>query len=87
MNSGLMVLHGNHSETLRDVLVSWMAAHPLSPLENEVILVQSNGINQWLKLALARDVTDGGCGIAAALDIKLPARFFWQVYRAVLGKE
>lgn len=80
-----MVLHGNHSEALRDVLVTWMAAHPLSPLENEVILVQSNGINQWLKLALARDVADGGCGIAAALDIKLPARFFWQVYRAVLG--
>ncbi|MFO6299673.1 exodeoxyribonuclease V subunit gamma [Rahnella selenatireducens] len=82
-----MVLHGNHSEALRDILVSWMAAHPLSPLENEVILVQSNGINQWLKLALARDVSEGGCGIAAALDIKLPARFFWQVYRAVLGKE
>ncbi len=87
MNSGLMVLHGNHSEALRDVLITWMAAHPLSPLENEVILVQSNGINQWLKLALARDADDGGCGIAAALDIKLPARFFWQVYRAVLGKE
>lgn len=67
--------------------MSWMAAHPLSPLENEVILVQSNGINQWLKLALARDVSEGGCGIAAALDIKLPARFFWQVYRAVLGKD
>lgn len=82
-----MVLHGNHSEALRDILVSWMAAHPLSPLENEVILVQSNGINQWLKLALARDVSEGGCGIAAALDIKLPARFFWQVYRAVLGKD
>lgn len=87
MNSGLMVLHGNHSEALRDVLISWMAAHPLPPLENEVILVQSNGINQWLKLAMARDPEDGGCGIAAALDIKLPARFFWQVYRAVLGKE
>ena len=82
-----MVLHGNHSEALRDVLITWMAAHPLSPQENEVILVQSNGINQWLKLALARDADDGGCGIAAALDIKLPARFFWQVYRAVLGKE
>lgn len=82
-----MVLHGNHSEALRDVLITWMAAHPLSPLENEVILVQSNGINQWLKLALARDTSEGGCGIAAALDIKLPARFFWQVYRAVLGKE
>lgn len=87
MKSGLMLLHGNHSEVLRDALFTWIAAHPLSPLENEVILVQSSGINQWLKLALARDKSEGGIGISAALDIKLPECFFWQVYRAVLGKD
>ncbi|PWC13954.1 exodeoxyribonuclease V subunit gamma [Brenneria corticis] len=87
LQPGMMVIHGNHSEVLRDVLVSWMSAHPLPALDNEVILVQSNGIGQWLKLALARDADDGGCGVAAALDIQLPARFFWQVYRAVLGRE
>jgi exodeoxyribonuclease V gamma subunit len=41
----------------------------LAPLENEIALVQSNGIAQWLKLALAEDPLDGdlgGCGIAAA---------------------
>ncbi|MGI4858227.1 MAG: exodeoxyribonuclease V subunit gamma, partial [Janthinobacterium lividum] len=58
---------------------------PLAPLENEVVLVQSNGIAQWLKLALARDADAGGCGIAAALDAQLPQRFIWQAYRAVLG--
>ncbi|MDP9902597.1 exodeoxyribonuclease V subunit gamma [Variovorax ginsengisoli] len=83
---GLMVIHGNHPEALRNVLVGWMAAHPLAPLEDELILVQSNGIAQWLKLALARDVADGGCGIAASLDMQLPARFLWQAYRAVLGE-
>ncbi|MFO8155934.1 MAG: exodeoxyribonuclease V subunit gamma, partial [Thiohalospira sp.] len=82
-----MVVHGNRMEDLRALAVEWMRRHPLDPLENETILVQSNGIAQWLRLALARepDVEDPGCGIAAALDVQLPARFLWQAYRAVLG--
>ncbi|WP_226051416.1 exodeoxyribonuclease V subunit gamma [Dickeya chrysanthemi] len=87
LNPGLMAIHGNHPEDLRDVLVSWMASNPLAGLENELILVQSNGIGQWLKLALARDPREGGCGVAAALDIQLPSRFFWQAYRSVLGHD
>ena len=87
--TGLMLVHGNRSERLRDLLVEWMKRYPLAPLENETILVQSNGIAQWLKLALAADVDpvsgEGGCGIAAALDILLPSRFIWKAYRAVLG--
>ncbi|BDC39176.1 exodeoxyribonuclease V subunit gamma [Paraburkholderia terrae] len=89
VSPGLMLIHGNRSERLRDLLVEWMKRYPLAPLENETILVQSNGIAQWLKLALAADrdpETDaGGCGIAAALEITLPSRFIWQAYRAVLG--
>ena len=50
---GLMIIHGNRPETLRELAVDWMRAHPLAPLENEVILVQSNGIAQWLQMALA----------------------------------
>lgn len=87
---GLMLVHGNHPEALRDLLVAWMKRYPLAPLENEIILVQSNGIAQWLKLALAADARageGGGCGIAAALEFVLPARFLWQAYRAVLGQE
>ncbi|WP_027965866.1 exodeoxyribonuclease V subunit gamma [Halomonas halocynthiae] len=80
---GFLVVHGNQLESLRDLAVSWMRREPLAPLENEVILVQSNGISQWLKLALAADAPNGS-GIAAALDITLPARFLWQAYRAVL---
>ncbi|UXI68666.1 exodeoxyribonuclease V subunit gamma [Tahibacter amnicola] len=82
---GLMVLHGNRLEDLRDVLSLWLRREPLRPLENEVVLVQSNGIAQWFKAALARDVTDGGMGIAAAIDVQLPGRFVWSAYRAVLG--
>ncbi len=84
LQPGFMAIHGNRLEDLRGVAVEWMKRHPLAPLENETILVQSNGIAQWMKLALAADERDGGTGIAAALDITLPARFLWQAYRAVL---
>jgi exodeoxyribonuclease V gamma subunit len=102
--SGFMVVHSNRLEDLRSLAVSWMQRYPLAPLENEVILVQSNGIAQWLKLALAEDpaahdttsipgaasssYSSGGqgCGIAAAIDVQLPASFLWTAYRAVLGR-
>ncbi|MCH4562232.1 exodeoxyribonuclease V subunit gamma [Halomonas sp. EGI 63088] len=84
LQPGFMVIHGNRLEDLRGLAVEWMKRHPLGPLENETILVQSNGIGQWLKLALAEDPANGGAGIAAALDVTLPARFLWQAYRAVL---
>ncbi len=84
---GLMMLHGNRLEDLRDLLVAWLARAPLQPLENEVMLVQSNGIAQWLKLALARSPTTGGLGISAAVEVALPGRFLWTAYRAVLGRD
>lgn len=84
LSPGLIVIHGNRLEELRALAVQWMRLHPLRPLENEVLLVQSNGIAQWLKMALAENE---GCGIAAALDVSLPARFLWQAYRAVLGND
>src|SRR5690554_3125838 len=86
LQPGFMVIHGNRLEALRGLAVEWMRRHPLGPLENETILVQSNGISQWLKLALAENEADGGAGIAAALDVSLPARFLWQAYRSVLGE-
>jgi exodeoxyribonuclease V gamma subunit len=83
---GFMVIHGNRPDDLRSLVVEWMRRYPLAPLENEVALVQSNGIAQWLKMALAEDRDAGGCGIAAAIDVQLPGSFMWQLYRAVLGK-
>ena len=87
LTPGFMVVHGNHPETLRDLVRDWMRRHPLAPLEDECILVQSNGVAQWLRLALAQDPAQGGYGIAAALQVQLPMRFVWQAYRAVLGAE
>ncbi|WP_018139918.1 exodeoxyribonuclease V subunit gamma [Thioalkalivibrio sp. ALJ7] len=85
----MVVLHGNRLESLRTLAVEWMRRAPLASLENETILVQSNGMAQWLRHALAAppDADPPGCGIAAALDMQLPSRFVWSAYRAVLGAE
>ncbi|TCK05900.1 exodeoxyribonuclease V subunit gamma [Marinobacterium mangrovicola] len=87
LSTGLAIIHANRLETLRDLLVRWMRDNPLPPLVDEQILVQSNGIAQWLRLALAAPVSEGGCGIAAGLQVELPSAFLWRAYRAVLGKE
>ncbi len=90
LQPGFMVVHSNRLDDLRSLVVSWMRRYPLAPLENEIALVQSNGIAQWLKLALAEDPLDddlGGCGIAAAIDVQLPGSFMWQLYRRVLGRD
>ncbi|MDB6048623.1 MAG: recC [Pseudomonas sp.] len=90
LSAGFMVVHGNRLDELRSLVVSWMRRYPLAPLENEIALVQSNGIAQWLKLALAQDPQDddlGGCGISAAIDVQLPGSFMWQLYRVVLGRD
>ncbi len=83
---GFMVVHGNHPESLRDLMLAWMAQHPLEPLEDELVLVQSNGVAQWLKLSMAAPAAQGGTGVAAALRTELPSRALWGLYRAVLGE-
>ncbi|MDR3389605.1 MAG: exodeoxyribonuclease V subunit gamma [Rudaea sp.] len=79
---GLLVLHGNRLEDLRQVVFDWCERHPLAPLEEALFLVQSNGIAEWLKLALAQDA-----GICAATRVELPARFLWRAYRQMLGRD
>ncbi|MDX1599331.1 MAG: exodeoxyribonuclease V subunit gamma [Marinobacter sp.] len=85
---GFHAIHANHLEDLRRAVVYICRQNPMPPLESETFLVQSNGIAQWLKLALAEkrseEGADGGLGIAAGMDFLFPARFIWQAYRAVM---
>jgi exodeoxyribonuclease V gamma subunit len=81
LQPGLLVLHGNRAEQLADALVAWLRRHPLAPLEEEVVLVQSNGIAEWLKMLLATQT-----GICAATRVELPGRFLWRAWRQVLGR-
>lgn len=83
--AGLAIVQSNSPERLRDLLVLHLQRQPLAPLEQERILIQSNGIGRWLQLALARDLDQAGLGISAATTFDLPARFLWEVYRGVLG--
>ncbi|QFY43534.1 exodeoxyribonuclease V subunit gamma [Candidatus Methylospira mobilis] len=82
LNTGIAVIHSNRLEQLRDLVTYWLQTHPLAPLENEIVLVQSAGMGQWLKQELA---ADSALGIAGAMEMQLPARFLWNLYRAVLG--
>lgn len=79
---GLLILHGNQMEMLRAAVFDWLRRYPLGPLEQETILVQSNGFAEWLKIALAEEL-----GVCAATRVALPARFLWEAYRAMLGRE
>src|ERR1035437_259230 len=81
---GFMVLHGNRLEDLRDLLTQYLKTNPLSVLEPEVILLQSNGMKHWLELALA---DDAALSICAATRMELPSGYLWQLYRAVLGAQ
>lgn len=80
--TGLLVLHSNRSETLAETVAAWLSRQPLGPLEEETLLVQSNGMAEWLKMNLAQKV-----GVCAATRVELPARFQWRLYRNVLGRD
>lgn len=82
LTPGFIVAHSHRLQDLTDFVVSINRQYPIGALESETILVQSNGIAQWLKQHLARDL-----GIAAMVDVTLPARFQWQAYRGVLGND
>ncbi len=79
---GLLVLHSNRAEWLGEAVFEWIARRPLQPLEEDVFLVQSNGVAEWLKMALATH-----SGVCAAARVELPGRFLWRTYRQVLGRE
>jgi exodeoxyribonuclease V gamma subunit len=81
LTSGFIALHGNRIETLLDTVSAWMQRDPLAPLEPEIVLVQSNGMAEWVKMALARQA-----GVCAATSVQLPGRFLWETYRRVLGR-
>lgn len=82
LQPGLIAFHSHRAEVLADTLTAWLGSHPLQPLESEVVLVQSNGMAEWIKIELARQG-----GVCAATRVELPSRFLWRTYRQVLGTD
>ncbi|AYV20739.1 exodeoxyribonuclease V subunit gamma [Vibrio mediterranei] len=76
------VYHSNQIDVLKSLLVQLIKIDPLdNPFEKEQILVQSPGMSQWLKMALAQEF-----GIAANIDFPLPATFIWDRFVQVLDE-
>jgi len=48
------LVRSNRTEILVDALASQVRDQPLSPFEQETIVVQSRGLESWLTLELAR---------------------------------
>jgi exodeoxyribonuclease V gamma subunit len=82
LQPGFLAFHGNRAEALAEVIIHWMQRHPLEPLEEEIVLVQSNGMGEWFKMEMARLG-----GICAATRVELPSRFLWRTFRQVLGSQ
>ncbi|MEI8609695.1 exodeoxyribonuclease V subunit gamma [Enterovibrio sp. Hal110] len=75
------VYHSNQLDLLKSLLVALVQQKPLeNPLQKELILVQSPGMAQWLKLEMAKEQ-----GIVANVEFPLPATFIWQMFTQVLA--
>lgn len=74
------VYHSNQLDILKTLTTELIKGRPLSdPFQQEVILVQSPGMAQWLQMELAK-----AFGIAANITFPLPATFIWDMFTKVL---
>jgi len=74
------VYHSNQLDILKTLTTALIEGRPLAdPFSQEVILVQSPGMAQWLQMELAQTF-----GIAANIAFPLPATFIWDMFTQVL---
>lgn len=74
------VYHSNQLDLLKTLISTLIARAPLAdPFQQEVVLVQSPGMAQWLQMQLAEQF-----GIAANIVFPLPATFIWEMFTKVL---
>ena len=77
---GLFLLQGTRLEDLADTVLAWLERYPPGVLEEDAIIVPSNGVGEWFKAHTAKV-----WGICAGLRVELPARFVWRVTEAMTG--
>ncbi|NMR27955.1 exodeoxyribonuclease V subunit gamma [Pseudoalteromonas sp. NEC-BIFX-2020_015] len=76
----LNIIQSNRMEALQAQFHHLLSVNPLqSPFDKEVVLVQSPGMSQWLKIGLSESL-----GVAAQVDFPLPSSFIWQLYQQLL---
>jgi exodeoxyribonuclease V gamma subunit len=74
VSTGLFVYTSNRLEELLEALVTVLQRTPLPPLQDETIVVPSQGLSRWLRQQLAQR-----CGIAAGLQLPFPGAFVQQL--------
>ncbi|MFW5451738.1 MAG: exodeoxyribonuclease V subunit gamma [Methylophagaceae bacterium] len=75
----LKIVYSNNMIELAARLADIQQSQPLSPLEVEIVIVQSNELARWLSLFLANHH-----GIASHLDFPYPSAFIWAIFRRLL---
>lgn len=78
--SMLRLIQSNDLQQLAKHFSVVSAAESHDPLAPEVVIIQSVGTGQWLKLQTAEHL-----GISANIDCQLPAQFIWRLYQNILG--
>lgn len=74
------VYHSNQLDLLKTLISTLIVREPLTdPFQQEIVLVQSPGMAQWLQIQLAEEI-----GIAANIVFPLPATFIWEMFTKVL---
>ncbi|CNK99498.1 exonuclease V subunit gamma [Yersinia aldovae] len=74
------VYHSNQLDLLKALTTALIEREPLdNPFQQEVVLVQSPGMAQWLQMQLAQQFS-----IAANIEFPLPATFIWDMFTRVL---
>jgi exodeoxyribonuclease V gamma subunit len=76
--TGLRLFTSNRLESLADSLAARLRSPPASPLQAEVVVVQSRGMARWLQLELARRL-----GVCANVRFPFPKAFVWDVFHAL----
>jgi len=78
---GLKLYTSNRMEALSASLAELLRDDPLrEPLREEIVIVQSRGMERWLSLELARHH-----GICANIRFPFPIHFVYDVFRHILG--
>ncbi|MBI5184571.1 MAG: exodeoxyribonuclease V subunit gamma [Nitrospinae bacterium] len=77
---GLKIFYSNRMEVLVEELAKVAQRHSLSPLEKETIVVQSKGMERWIRLELARLL-----GVCANADFSFPQKTVEEIFKRTLG--
>lgn len=71
------IYHSNQLDLLKSLTAQLMKRQPLDAVfAQEVILVQSQGMGQWLQIQLAQELS-----ISANIHYPFPTQFVWDIYR------